>query len=126
MESLSPGRNFTVSVAAVNIFGEAALAGAAAKQRCRELALVAAREELANDAPTYGILERQSLPGIEARLGGPLDRAAVKELMEVREAYFDRFVEVVDGEWGSLDAFLAQAIGVDDALRERLNRRFVV
>ena len=79
-----------------------------------------------NDAPTYGILERQSLPGIEARLGGPLDRAAVKELMEVREAYFDRFVEVVDGEWGSLDAFLAQAIGVDDALRERLNRRFVV
>ena len=32
-----------------------ALAGAAAKQRCRELALVAAREELANDAPTYGL-----------------------------------------------------------------------
>ena len=32
-----------------------ALAGAAAKQRCRELALVAAREELAKDAPTYGL-----------------------------------------------------------------------
>ena len=32
-----------------------ALAGAAAKQRCRELALVAAREELANDAPNYGL-----------------------------------------------------------------------
>ncbi|MBB3032618.1 tyrosine-protein phosphatase [Alteriqipengyuania lutimaris] len=79
-----------------------------------------------NDAPTYDILERQSLPGIEARLGGPLDRAAVKELMEVREAYFHRFVEVVDEGWGSLDSFLGQAIGVDDALRERLNQRFVV
>ena len=78
-----------------------------------------------NDAPTYDILERQSLPGIEARLG-PIPRAAVAELMEVREAYFNRFIEVVDGEWGSLDAFLTQAIGVDDALRERLNQRFVV
>jgi len=49
----------------------------------------------------------------------------VNELMQVREAYFDRFMEVVDGEWGSLDAFLAQAIGVDDALRDRLQSRFV-
>ncbi|MBL4791752.1 tyrosine-protein phosphatase [Citromicrobium bathyomarinum] len=77
-----------------------------------------------NDAPTYEILERQSLPGIEERLG-PLPRDAVNELMQVREAYFDRFMEVVDGEWGSLDAFLAQAIGVDDALRDRLQSRFV-
>ncbi len=77
-----------------------------------------------NHAPTYDILERQSLPGIEARLG-PIPRDAVAELMEVREAYFDRFMEVVDGEWGSLDAFLAQAIGVDDTLRDRLQQRFV-
>jgi len=78
-----------------------------------------------NDAPTYDILERQSLPGIEARLGGPLDRAAVAELMEVREAYFDRFMDVVGEGWGSLDSFLDRAIGVDDALRERLRARFV-
>lgn len=77
-----------------------------------------------NDAPTYEILERQSLPGIEARLG-PLSREAVAELMEVREAYFDRFLEVVDGEWRSLDAYLGDAIGVDDRLRDRLQERFV-
>ncbi len=77
-----------------------------------------------NDAPTYDILERQSLPGIEARLG-PIPRDAVAELMEVREAYFDRFLEVVDGEWGSLDTFLSRAIGVDDALRDTLQSRFV-
>ena len=77
-----------------------------------------------NDAPTYDILERQSLPGIEARLG-PLPRDAVAELMEVREAYLDRFMEVVDAEWGSLDSFLGQAIGVDDRLRDALSERFV-
>ncbi|MBD58745.1 MAG: protein tyrosine phosphatase [Citromicrobium sp.] len=77
-----------------------------------------------NAAPTYEILERQSLPGIEKRLG-PLDRATIAELMEVREAYFDRFMEVVDGEWGSLDAFLGEAIGVDDRLRGTLQDRFV-
>ena len=77
-----------------------------------------------NDAPTYEILERQSLPGIEARFG-PLPREAVAELMEVREAYLDRFMEVVDAEWGSLDAFLRDAIGVDDRLRDALSERFV-
>jgi len=77
-----------------------------------------------NDAPTYEILERQSLPGIEARLG-PLPRDVVAELMEVREAYFDRFFAVVDDNWGSLDAFLDQAIGVDDTLRDALQARFV-
>ena len=77
-----------------------------------------------NDAPTYDILERQSLPGIEARLG-PLDRPTIDALMQVRESYFDRFVGTVDERWGSLDGYLAQVIGVDDPLRERLNDRFV-
>lgn len=78
-----------------------------------------------NAAPTYEILERQSLPGIEERLGVQLDRETISELMEVREAYFDRFFATVDDGWGSLDTFLAQAIGVDDSLREGLNARFV-
>ncbi|MCD1621479.1 tyrosine-protein phosphatase [Citromicrobium bathyomarinum] len=77
-----------------------------------------------NDAPTYDILERQSLPGIEARLG-PLDRPTIDALMQVRESYFDRFIGTVDRRWGSLDAFLAQTIGVDDALRDQLQARFV-
>lgn len=78
-----------------------------------------------NHAPTYAILERQSLPGIEARLGGPIDRAAVAELMEVREAYFERFFTTVEEHWASLDAFLERAIGVDDATRDALQARFV-
>ncbi|KPM17895.1 tyrosine-protein phosphatase [Citromicrobium sp. WPS32] len=77
-----------------------------------------------NDAPTYDILERQSLPGIEARLG-PLDRATIDALMQVREGYFERFIGTVDERWGSLDGYLAQAIGVDDALRDQLQARFV-
>ncbi|WP_459786876.1 tyrosine-protein phosphatase [Alteriqipengyuania sp. 357] len=78
-----------------------------------------------NDAPTYHILERQSLPGIEERLGGPIVPAAIAELMQVREAYFDRFFAIVDERWGSLDAFLGDAIGVDDGLRDSLQSRFV-
>lgn len=77
-----------------------------------------------NAAPTYEILERQSLPGIEARLG-PLDRETISELMEVREAYFERFFAVVTDRWSTLDAFLEQAIGVDDSLRGSLQSRFV-
>ncbi len=77
-----------------------------------------------NDAPTYQILERQSLPGIESRLG-PLDRETIDALMQVREAYFQRFIDEVGESWGTLDSFLADAIGVDDGLRDRLSERFV-
>ena len=52
-----------------------ALAGAAAKQRCRELALVAAREELANDAPNnYGL--RTARAALRAVLFGGDDALA--------------------------------------------------
>ena len=65
-----------------------------------------------------------TLPGIEARLG-PLDRATIDALMQGRESYFDRFIGTVDQRWGSLDGYLGQAIGVDDALRDQLQARFV-
>ena len=55
----------------------------------------------------------------------PNDRATIDALMQVRESYFDRFIGTVDQRWGSLDGYLGQAIGVDDALRDQLQARFV-
>ena len=37
-----------------------------------------------NDSPTFDVLARQSLPGIEARLGRKLDEGAAKDLLGVR------------------------------------------
>ena len=77
-----------------------------------------------NEAPTLAVLRAQSVPGIEARLGRRLDRAAEKALLEVDEVYLLRFRETVVAMDGSLDAWLAARLGVDDVLRERLRERF--
>lgn len=79
---------------------------------------------LTNEAPTLEILKRQSLPGIEARLG-PLDDAAVRNLLEVRREYLDTYLARVEASHGSFDTYLTDAIGVDDAMRSRLKARFV-
>ena len=78
-----------------------------------------------NDAPTFEVLARQSLPGIEKRLGRKLDEGAARDLLGVREEYLDTFLEQVRASHGGFDAYLADAIGVDDALREALIARFV-
>ncbi len=77
-----------------------------------------------NAAPTLAVLRAQSVPGIEARLGRTLDEAGVRALLLVEEAYLLRFREAVIAMDGSLDAWLAARIGVDDALRERLRQRY--
>ena len=78
-----------------------------------------------NDSPTFEVLARQSLPGIEARLGRKLDDGAAKDLLGVREEYLDRFLEIASDRHGSFDGYLEQAIGVDEALRDALITRFV-
>lgn len=78
-----------------------------------------------NDSPTFDILARQSLPGIEARLGCKIDDAAARDLLGVREEYLDRFVDVASARHGGFDGYLEQRIGVDDALRDALIARFV-
>ncbi|HBQ92989.1 MAG TPA: protein-tyrosine-phosphatase, partial [Erythrobacter sp.] len=78
-----------------------------------------------NDSPTFDVLARQSLPGIEARLGRKLDEGAAKDLLGVREEYLDRYLEIATERHGSFDTYLEAAIGVDDALREALIARFV-
>ncbi len=94
--------------------------------RERMLAVYTRREFLrTNDSPTFDVLARQSLPGIEARLGRKLDEGAAKDLLGVREEYLDRYLEIATERHGSFDTYLEAAIGVDDALREALIARFV-
>jgi protein-tyrosine phosphatase len=76
-----------------------------------------------NAAPTYAVLYAQSVPGIEAKLGRKLDKAGARALLEVHEDYLHRFREAVIAMDGSLDAWLAARLGVDDTLRERLRER---
>ena len=78
-----------------------------------------------NDAPTIDVLRRQSVPGIEARLGRTLDEEGIRALLEVHGDYLDRFHAIVNEKHGSLDAWLEAEIGVDDALRESLCDRYL-
>lgn len=80
---------------------------------------------LTNSSPTFHVLRAQSMPAFEARLGRPIDEAAIQALLGVHEDYLARFRETAAGMHGSLDGWLDQAIGVDGALRERLRTRFI-
>lgn len=77
-----------------------------------------------NAAPTLAVLHAQSVPGIEARLGRKLDQEGLRALLGVDEEYLVRFRQTVVAMDGSLDAWLAKHLSVDDALRERLRDRF--
>ena len=78
---------------------------------------------LTNAAPTPEILERQSLPRMLA-VYGTIPPEALRNLMGVREEYIATYWREVERLHGSIDAYLAQVIGVDErrkaALRERL------
>lgn len=78
-----------------------------------------------NAAPTLAVLRAQSVPAIEQRLGRRLDEESARALLGVEEDYLRRFRETVAASDGSMDAWLERRIGVDEALREALRRRFV-
>ena len=78
-----------------------------------------------NDAPTLPVLRRQSVPAIEARLGRTLDEGAIAALLGVREEYLVTWWHEAQAMHGSLDAYIARELGVDEALRERLQARYV-
>ena len=80
---------------------------------------------LTNAAPTFDVLKRQSAPGIEERLGRPLDDDALEALLGVHEDYIQRWFETAREEAGSLDGYIETKLGVDDAMRERLKERFL-
>ena len=78
-----------------------------------------------NSAPTLSVLREQSVPGIEKRLGRKLDDEAVRALLEVHEDYLQTYLAEVERDHGSFDAYLADVIGVDEPLKERLRARFL-
>lgn len=80
---------------------------------------------LTNESPTFHVLRDQSLPHMERRLGRTMDEASIRAMLDVHADYFARFHEVAEDTHGSLDNWLQEAIGVDDALRERLRTKFV-
>lgn len=79
---------------------------------------------LTNDAPTQHILERQSLPRMEAHYG-EIEPEAIRNLMGVREEYIGTYWSEVTRDHGSIDNYLATTLGVDDARKARLRERLL-
>lgn len=81
---------------------------------------------LTNAAPTLAVLRAQSVPKMEEKLGRTMDEASIRAYLEVHEDYLARFHETVREKSGSLDAWLADVVGVDEDLRRRLRARYIV
>jgi protein-tyrosine phosphatase len=79
---------------------------------------------LTNDAPTRDILERQSLPRMEAHYG-MIEPEALHNLMGVLPEYIDTYVSEVTRDHGSLDDYLKARLGVDEARKQRLKAKLV-
>ena len=77
-----------------------------------------------NDAPTREILERQSLPRMEAHYGA-IAPEALHNLMGVLPEYIDTYFAEVKRHYGSVDAYLAARLGVDGPRKERLRAKLV-
>ncbi len=78
---------------------------------------------LTNDAPTRAILERQSLPRMEAHYG-VIEPEALHNLVVLPE-YIDTYIADVANSHGSLDAYLSAELGVDSARKDRLKAKLV-
>ena len=79
---------------------------------------------LTNYAPTQHILERQSLPRMEAHYG-EIEPEAVRNLMGVHPEYLETYFAEVTRDHGSLDNYLRDSLGVDDARKARLRERLL-
>ena len=77
-----------------------------------------------NDAPTKHILERQSLPRMREVYAG-IEDEALQNLMNVRPEYIETYFTTVEAEHGSLDSYLADRLGVDEARKARLRDALV-
>lgn len=79
---------------------------------------------LTNDAPTRDILERQSLPRMEAHYG-TIEPEALHNLMGVLPEYIDTYFAEITRDHGSVDDYLATRLGVDEARKARLRDRLI-
>ena len=77
-----------------------------------------------NDAPTQHVLERQSLPRMQAHYD-VIEPAAIRNLMGVLPEYIETYFAEVTRDHGSVDAYLEQRLGVDEARKARLRERLL-
>lgn len=79
---------------------------------------------LTNDAPTRHVLERQSLPRMEVHYG-TIDPEALRNLMGVLPEYIETYFAEITRDHSSVDAYLEQTLGVDEARKARLRAKLV-
>ena len=60
---------------------------------------------------------------LEALTGRPAAHDAVVAFMGVEPAYLEAAWTAIDARYGSTDAYLVEALGVDTALRDRIGAR---
>lgn len=77
-----------------------------------------------NDAPSRHVLERQSLPRMVAHYGD-IEPHALHNLMGVLPEYIETYFAEVTRDHGSVDAYLASHLGVDEARKQALRERLV-
>lgn len=76
---------------------------------------------------TAGNVEARIAAGIETikAMSGDLDEEILRVLMGVEPEYLESAFASVEAEHGSIEAYLAEMLGADDALRERLRAALV-
>ena len=79
---------------------------------------------LTNLAPTLHVLENQSLPRMQEYYDS-IEPEAIRNLMGVREEYIATYWQEVTRDHGSIDNYLAQSLGVDEARKARLRERLL-
>ncbi len=64
-------------------------------------------------------------PWMETQAGVKTSPEALRAAVSVREEYLDAAFEVIAARHGSIDEYLARALGVDGAMRERIKARLL-
>ena len=64
-------------------------------------------------------------PWLRETVGKDVDEAALKVAVSVHPQYLEMAFGVIRERHGSIDAYLAEALGVDEGLRERLHARLL-
>jgi protein tyrosine/serine phosphatase len=64
-------------------------------------------------------------PWLRDTCGQVVDEAALRVAVSVHPEYLETAFAVIRERYGSLDAYLAEALGVDEALKERLHARLL-
>lgn len=78
---------------------------------------------LTNDEARIARRVRPLCDWVQTHVGRTLTESQARVALSVHPAYLETALAEVDARFGSLDGYLEQALGVDDALRERICER---